>query len=204
MSSSPQPSEPLISHEGTEAGALDPYHRHILVALSQTVPLRYGPITDEEKISPDLPAPLPNQLSAFADPSEVAEATWLIEEIEAVASIPEAFALREPLHQESFFSQLVLTILANAQLSEELKTDPVDVQEAERFAQEALGLEREEFLDSCLTKLAERLPAVANARLVVDRENDDEPMARAMVRLLEIGRARLETDEQPWRVLITR
>jgi hypothetical protein len=177
---------------GRPLAALDPPHSAIVEALAADVPRRFPPLDEGGDLSPAPISPLEGELVGFADAAEVARAQALLAEAE---NVPELLALLGALGggakaTVAAASVVLYTALANAASLRPLRSLPLTGDEAAAFAGRALGTDADVLSADALRALAEAFGIAADG--TVHPEDEREPRRRLVLRLLILGRARLE------------
>jgi hypothetical protein len=181
-----------VATGGRPLEALDAPHAAIVETLAAELPRRFPPLDEGADLSIAPLSPLDRELVGFADPAEVARAEMLLAEAERVPDLLARLgaldgAARRPVPTPSV---ALLTALANAASGGPLRSAPLSPDEAEAFADRALGIGAEALIADSLRALAEPLGIAAEGSAHPSDERD--PRRRLVVRLLHLGRARLE------------
>lgn len=189
---------------GSPRAALDPPHAVVVGALVSDFPRRFPRLDEGGDLSPAPLDPLDAELVGFADAGEVARASALLAEAEgAPALLARLGALdRAAGVLPAPASVVLLTALANAASGRSLRADPLSSEEAAAFAGRALGLDADALTADALRALAELLAIAADGPAHPADERD--PQRRFVLRLLILGRARLEGGAPEEALLVAR
>jgi hypothetical protein len=186
---------------GRDAGALfDPPYQVGLTCLALDIPCRWPPLEGPDGVAASLFRPQPDELEAISSAADLEAADRLLAETEILGTLLfEVLAYREPTLRETPASVLVLTALANAAGGRDALPHPLTYQEARVFGEGALAADPARFLSDALGVLAPPLGVSADGAERLGDETD--PGRRLLMRLIQIGRARLAADA-PERVLL--
>jgi hypothetical protein len=192
--------DPRLSAETHPGGVLDTPHRVALAALDAQVPLRYPALESGEELGPQITEPAPAELRAFSTRPQLSIVEMLLAEAEALPTLLfDALGWEGPLLAGLPASAIVLTALAHAFAGRDPAVDPVTHDEAERFGEAISSLPVDRFTRDAMAALAEPTGVSPDGATIPGDEPD--PARRLLLRLLMIGRARLEVDAA-WRVLL--
>jgi len=175
---------------------LDPPFLAALNGLARDVPARWQALDEGLHTTSQNVEPLPGELTAFSSVDDTAGAAMLLEEAERVPGILFGALGWDPSTRQGpsgkVASVIVLTALASAAAGRDPEAIPVSEQEAEQFAEAAIGQDAEAFMSDAVAVLSPAVGCAADGTL--DPAKEDDPDRRALLRLVWIGRSRLEED----------
>lgn len=177
-------------------------YRSIVNCLSQNIPRRWPALDEGQDLNPFLPDPLQRDLFAFGRIKEVEYAEKLLAEAEEIPQLLfDALGWPAPLPFVAPASVLLLNALANSKCGRKPKPAPLSDDEAQRFGQEALAANGDDFASEAIRFFASLARIDADDPFLMLKSED--PFDRALARLVLLGAARLASDD-PLRALSIR
>ncbi|MBN2714260.1 MAG: hypothetical protein JXX14_00315 [Deltaproteobacteria bacterium] len=174
------------------ATALDTPWQVVLDCLSSFIP-KWWPTLDGDYASASIVEPLPEDLEFIVSPRRVSLAAGYLDELEALVEMLDKLRWKKEMAQRPVHpSGMVLTLLCNAYLDGTPALDAVPLRDAKNFSNAYLNQPVEEMLVSSLKMLT--LPLNVPAEGAVSPGEERHPLRRLMLRLLLIGRDRLESE----------
>ncbi len=181
---------PALHSSGRPDAVFDPPHSLTLTCLARELPCHWPPLHDQIDSMVDGVIPAEDELAAFSKPEWVARAEEILGEAERLpALLFDALQCAAPLPAETPASMLVLTALANAALGRAPRPIAVAPGEAELFRQQVLALDKDRFTEESISVLAPFFGAAQDGPTAP--EDETEPDRRLLIRLVQLGRARL-------------
>jgi len=182
----------LQKHATLQTVVLDTPWQVVLDCVSMFIP-KWWTTLDGGYTSASIVEPLPDDLEFITTPKRVSIAAGYLDELDSLVDVLNRLEWREGgAHRPVFPSGLLLTALCNAFLDGSPTLDAVPAREAGRFASAFLNQPVEEMLVSSLKVLTLPLQVPEDGGLFP--EDERHPLRRLLLRLLLIGRDRLESE----------
>ncbi|MBN2342203.1 MAG: hypothetical protein JXX29_19860 [Deltaproteobacteria bacterium] len=175
-----------------EGIALAPPWQVVLDCLGAQIPM-WWPVLNENYSSASELEPLLEDLESISSESQVQLANAYLDEVEAVAAVVQQLNWNGTADAAPVMpSTLLLTLLANAFVDGTPSLDRVSRADAKSFASAFLNQPTHEMLVSGMKVLTLSLNVAADG--VTEPEREPDAMRRMLLRLLLIGRERLEAE----------
>ncbi len=185
---------------GRKGTIFDPPYAVGLSCLNRDIPAFWPSLNREEMSLHSVFEPRAEDLVAFSSRADVQQAIRLLEEAEQLSSLLfDALKCERPPVRATPASILLMNALANAAADREPEPKPVPREEANVFHGQVLQASEDQFISDALSVLASVVDV--DPDLPRDSSRDPDPMRRLIVRLIRIGRSRLEADA-PERTLL--
>ncbi len=178
---------------------LDPVYHVALDCLSRDIPVWWPPLSGPEALSPAFPEPLSDEMTVISSGNDVTAAARMLDELERLEELFEQPGWLPADGAAALLSSVVLTVLANGGGGAP-SCEPLDADDAEQFALQFCDRDMEEALADALAVLAPLADIDEEGPL--EPAHEDEPLRRALLRLLCIGRERMVSE--PATALIAR
>ena len=180
---------------------LDTPWQVVLDCVSSYIP-KWWPTLDDDYASAAMVEPLPEDLEFIISPTRVSLAAGYLDELEALVEMLHNLGWKaDNAGRPMYPSGLVVTLLCNAFLDGHPTLDAVPRKDARRFSAAYLNQPVEEMLVSSLKVLT--LPLNVPAEGAVTPGVERHPLRRLLLRLLLIGRDRLESEAVSNAILTT-
>ncbi|MBN2527567.1 MAG: hypothetical protein JXR76_14330 [Deltaproteobacteria bacterium] len=171
---------------------LDTPWQVVLDCVSSFIP-KWWPMLDDGYASASIVEPLPDELEFITTTNRVSQAARYLDEMESLLTVLAQLEWRDGFSSQPVQpSTLILTALCNAYVDGQATLDVVPSRDAEQFTSAFLNQPVEEMLVSSLKVLT--LPLNVPEEGSLSPADERHPLRRLLLRLLLIGRDRLESE----------